>query len=63
MFNLRVPICSNSTQLYWFKVLIVEKYKTVLNSIAPIPIQYSFSFEDDYEREQERNGWFDTRSR
>ena len=43
--------------------IIVEKYKTVLNSIAPIPSQYSFSFEDDYEREQERNGWFDTRSR
>jgi len=43
--------------------IILIKYAEALNRIAPVPYQYSYSFEDDYEREQERNSWLDTRSR
>ena len=43
--------------------IILSKYRMMLDTIAPIPRQYSYSFEDDFEREQERNGWMDTRSR
>ncbi len=42
--------------------IIIAKYERVLNRIAPIPRQQLYSFEDDYEMEQERNGWLDTRS-
>ena len=43
--------------------IVLIKYAEALNKIAPLPYQYSYSFEDDYEREQERNSWLDTRSR
>ena len=43
--------------------IILNKYRMLLDTIAPIPRQYSYSFEDDFQREQERNGWMDTRSR
>lgn len=43
--------------------IILEKYTDVLNRIAPIPNQYWYTFEDDYERDQERSSWLDTRSR
>ncbi len=43
--------------------IILKKYADMLNRIAPLPRQYFYSFEDDYEREQERSSWLDTRSR
>ena len=43
--------------------IILQKYKDVLNRIAPLPRQYSYTFEDDLEREQERSYWMDTRYR
>lgn len=43
--------------------IIIEKYADLLNRIAPLPIQYTNTFEDDYERELERNSWLETRSR
>ena len=43
--------------------IILSKYRVQLDTIAPTSKQYSYSFEDDVEREQERNGWMDTRSR
>lgn len=43
--------------------IILDKYAEVLNRIAPIPNQYWYTFEDDYERDQERSSWLDTRSR
>lgn len=43
--------------------IILSKYRTLLGAIAPIPKQYSYSFEEDLEREHERNEWIDTRSR
>ena len=43
--------------------IILEKYSDVLNRIAPIPSQYWYRFEEDYEREEERRSWLDTRSR
>ena len=43
--------------------IILKKYADLLEHIAPLPRQYSYTFEDDYEREQERTSWLDTRSR
>ena len=43
--------------------IIIEKYSGVLDRIAPSPNYYTYTFEDDYEREQERNSWLDTGSR
>lgn len=43
--------------------IIIEKYSGVIDEIAPSPYHYTYSLEDDYEREQERNSWLDTRSR
>ena len=43
--------------------IILEKYVDILNRIAPPPRQFYYTFEDDYEREQERSSWLDTRSR
>ena len=43
--------------------IILERYADMLNRIAPPPRQFSYTFEDDYEREQERSSWLDTRSR
>lgn len=43
--------------------IVLIKYAEALNKIAPVPYQHSYSFEDDYEREQERNSWLDKRSR
>lgn len=43
--------------------IILKKYADLLEHIAPLPRQYYYTFEDDYEREQERTSWLDTRSR
>lgn len=43
--------------------IIIEKFSGLLNSIAPLPLQYPYTFEDDLAREQERTSWFDSRSR
>ena len=43
--------------------IILDKYSAVLDRIAPAPLEYSYTFEDDLEMEQERSGWLDQRSR
>lgn len=43
--------------------IILFRHNTMIESIAPKVNYYSYSFEDDLEREQERNSWLDSRSR
>lgn len=42
--------------------IILEKYADLLNSLSPLPREYSYTFEDDYARDQERASWLGSRS-
>lgn len=46
-----------------FDDIILRRYEAILEKIAPQPQENSYSFEEDYIREQERNSWMDSRSR
>ncbi len=46
-----------------FDDIIIKKYSGFLDQISPIYDDYSYSLEDEFEMQQERNSWLDTRSR
>lgn len=46
-----------------FDDIILNKFQDKLNAIAPKLHEYSYDFEEEYEKDMERNNWMDSRSR